>query len=156
MGDVIVPITKWEEGLVVDYAMMKASEIEGRPSIYSMSDIAATWAISIEQLIDLEKNPEFFRQARAEMMVIKKTCPHIALKASAILEHWLDTKALYWLEDTDNTSDRVKVLDQIIKISGLIEKNKATEVAQNPANILPTLNIVLSTPAAVCVEKIIN
>ena len=151
---------RWPEGLVVDYAMVKAAAITGTASLYSIKDIAATWDVSEEFIKELEQDPEFIRQTRAEMMVIKKDAPHIAAKATMLLEAWLDQKAALWLADDEMSgSDRIKVIDQITKISGLLEKNKAVNGLPQEGTggpVVPTLNIVLTTRAQVSVEKVVN
>lgn len=149
--------TDWHEGLVIDYALMRASATSG-VAIYELRDIAATWDISVERLQELEKDPEFIRQTRAEMMVLKRDSAAVAKKASLLLESWLDNSVPAWLSDGEcSYADKMKIVDQLTKVSGLLEKNKSSqEVINAPQQIIPTLNIVLTTPAQTSVEKVLN
>ena len=153
--------SQWPEGLVVDYAMMKASEVAGLAPLYTLQDIAAMYDITVDTIKALEQNPEFVREARIEMMEIKKSAPHLQKKATMLLEMWLDQQAAVWIsQHSDGTlAETLKVIEQITKISGLLEKQKAAIEASSPAAsgpAVPTLNIVLTTPAQVSVEKVVN
>lgn len=152
----------WPEGLVVDYAMMKASEVAGLAPLYSLHDIAAMYSVDVETIKALEQNTDFVRQVRAEMMEIKKTSPHLQKKATMLLEVWLDTQAATWIgQASEGTlAEKLKVIEQITKISGLLEKQKAAIEAENPSSqpqngYQPTIMINF-TGAPQVVEKVIN
>ena len=153
--------SEWPEGLVVDYAMTKMATITGHAPLYDLEQIAANYNVSVEFLKAIENDPEFVRQVRSEMLVLRKESPHLQKKATMLLEAWLDNQAAVWLGDFSDGSlaDKLKVVEQITKISGLLEKNKAVnglpqEGVSGPA--VPTLNIVLTTPSASVVEKVVN
>lgn len=155
-----LPATKdWPEGLIVDYALMRASATSG-VAIYELRDIAATWDISIDRLQELEKDPEFIRQTRAEMMVLKRDSAAINKKAALLLEGWLDHSAPAWLSDPDcNYGDKMKIVDQITKVSGLLEKNKSSQESKDQSqdkSYTPTISIHFNTPSQPVIEKVIN
>lgn len=146
------------KGVAIDYALMKASSTD--TPLCSEDDICAFWNISREQLLHIKQDPEFIKAFRSAALELKKSGEHLAGKARLLLEHFMDREAPAILYDRDiSVTEREKILSTLLKISGIESRNKAVVDAsaqQSSQSVVPTLNIVLTTPTQVSVEKVLN
>ena len=151
---------KIHNGIAIDFALMKASSQEN--PLYTVEDICSFWSLDRDTFEALKQDPEFIRTVRSEMLELKKSGDHIAHESRLILENWLDTIAVSWLHDTDGSlGERIKVVEQVTKLTGLIEKLKAAESAANAAQqpnngYQPTIMINFGDNLPVSIEKVVN
>lgn len=150
------------DSIAADVAMQLATTGTDQIPVYDDADICAHWGITVEELQSLKGDPKFVTAVRSAMHVIKTDAPHLATKARMLLEMSLDNLIPTWLKDDKaSLSDKNKLLDNLVKIAGLLERYKAQEEAKTPAATAagPVINLTLQQlPAgfAVVQEKEIN
>jgi hypothetical protein len=129
--------------------------------VYTIDELASHWNLTVAEINDFKKDPEFIRQARSEMLLLKKTSSHLQVKASLLLEMWLDHLAPTWLSDPNaSVGDKDKVLNSILKVTGIMERNKAAEAmaiaaATSTVTSTPSLTVVFTSPND-RMERVIN
>ena len=150
------PISKdLKESIAVDFALMQASSQDA--PVYNERDICATWDITVEDLQILKRDPEFIRLVRSAICDLKKSGDHLQVKSRLILEAWMDNTATQWLaDDGASISDKNKVVETLIKVSNLIRKDAGSEGSSSNGASAPTLNIILTSPTPMQVEKVVN
>ncbi len=136
------------DSIAADVAMQLATTGPDQIPVYDDADICAHWDISLAELQSLRADPKFVTAVRSAMHVIKTDAPHLATKARMLLEMSLDQLIPTWLKDDKaSLSDKNKLLDNLVKIAGLLERYKAQEEAKSPAQEakVPSINITLTT-----------